>query len=62
MRVLPELPAAARPFLDFVRRLRAHGFAVAPEQTIAFLEAVGLLGPRHLTDVRRAAVACWPIW
>lgn len=53
----PPLPGAARPFLDFAALLRAHGFAVAPEQVVAFLEAVELLGPRHVTDIRRAAVA-----
>lgn len=53
----PPLPPAARPFLGFAQLLRAHGFAVAPEQVVAFLEAVELLGPRHLTDIRRAAVA-----
>lgn len=53
----PAPPAAVRPFLAFGRLLRENGFAVAPEQTIAFLEAVGLLGPRHMTDVRRAAIA-----
>jgi len=53
----PPLPPAARPFVDFATLLRAHGFAVAPEQTVAFLEAVALLGPRHMTDIRRAAIA-----
>ncbi len=53
----PPLPKAARPFVDFATRLRAHGFAIAPEQTVAFLEAVALLGPRHMIDIRRAAIA-----
>ncbi|MCS6780824.1 MAG: hypothetical protein NZ555_14115, partial [Geminicoccaceae bacterium] len=53
----PPLPAAARPFLAFATLLRGNGFPVAPEQVVAFLEAVGLLGPRHMTDIRRAAVA-----
>jgi len=51
------LPHAARPFVDFASVLRAHGFAVAPEQTIGFLQAVGLLGPRDMTDIHRAARA-----
>lgn len=51
------LPAAAGPFVAFATVLRTHGFAVAPEQTTAFLAAVGLLGPRGLDDVRRAARA-----
>ena len=33
------LPRAARPFVTFPALLRANGFAVAPEQTAAFLEA-----------------------
>ena len=51
------LPRAARPFVTFPALLRANGFAVAPEQTTAFLEAVGLLGPKSIADIRRAAHA-----
>lgn len=51
------LPDACRPFVGFATLLRDQGFLVAPEQTLAFLEAVALLGPRHMTDIRRAAVA-----
>lgn len=51
------LPAASRPFVAFPALLRQHGLAVAPEQTIAFLEAVRLLGPRSIEHVRRAAHA-----
>ena len=54
---LLDLPRAARPFVAFPALLRANGFAVAPEQTTAFLPAVGLLGPRSIEDVRRAAHA-----
>ena len=39
-------PRAVEPFIDFVAILRANGFAVAPEQTTAFLSAIVLLGPR----------------
>ena len=39
-------PRAAAPFITFVALLRANGFAVAPEQTTAFLSAIVLLGPR----------------
>lgn len=53
----PRLPAAARPLVAFATLLRGNGFAVAPEQTIAFLRAVDLLGPRTIEDVRKAAVA-----
>ena len=51
------LPRAARPFVAFPGLLRLNGFAVAPEQTAAFLEAVGLLGPKSIADIRRAAHA-----
>ena len=48
----PHLPHAARVFISFVALLRANGFAVAPEQTTAFLAAIELLGPRSLDDIR----------
>ncbi len=51
------LPLAAQPFVTFASLLRANGFAVAPEQTTAFLSAITLLGPRGLHDVRSAAHA-----
>jgi len=51
------LPQAASPFVAFPSVLRAHGFAVAPEQTTAFLQAIELLGPRGMTDIHRAARA-----
>lgn len=51
------LPDAAKPFVAFPSVLRAHGFAVAPDQTVGFLQAISLLGPRDMTDIRRAAVA-----
>ena len=51
------LPLAAQPFVAFASLLRANGFAVAPEQTTAFLSAITLLGPRSLHDVRSAAHA-----
>ena len=53
----PELPRAARAFVSFVALLRANGFAVAPEQTAAFLEAITLLGPRGPEDIRQAGLA-----
>jgi uncharacterized protein with von Willebrand factor type A (vWA) domain len=52
-----QLPRAARVFVTFVALLRANGFAVAPEQTTAFLAAIGLLGPRSLEHVRQAGLA-----
>jgi uncharacterized protein len=50
----------ARPtarFLEFTAMLRRAGFAVAPEQTMAWLAAIELLGPAEVDDVRRAARA-----
>jgi uncharacterized protein with von Willebrand factor type A (vWA) domain len=52
-----ELPRAARIFISFVALLRANGFAVAPEQTTAFLAAIELLGPRSLEHIRQAGLA-----
>ncbi len=54
MNVLPE---AARPLVEFPSALRANGFAVSPDQTVGFIEATGLLGPRDISDVRSAALA-----
>ena len=51
------LPRAARPFVEFPAILRAHGFAVAPDQTIGFLQGITLLGPRNIEDIRRAGLA-----
>jgi uncharacterized protein with von Willebrand factor type A (vWA) domain len=53
----PQLPRAARAFVSFVTLLRANGFAIAPEQTTAFLEAIALLGPRGTEDIRQAGLA-----
>lgn len=54
---MSDLPRAARPFIEFPTLLRARGFAVSPEQTTGFLSAVGLLGPKSMGDIRRAARA-----
>ncbi len=51
------LPRAAEPFVTFASLIRQNGFAVAPEQTIGFIEAVGLLGPTGMADIHRAARA-----
>jgi uncharacterized protein with von Willebrand factor type A (vWA) domain len=50
-------PRAAAPFHAFARLLRHFGFRVAPEQATSFIEAVGLLGPRSMDDIREAALA-----
>ncbi|MBV8914341.1 MAG: VWA domain-containing protein [Acetobacteraceae bacterium] len=49
--------AVADLFIRFAALLRANGFPVAPEQTTAFLQAIALLGPRGIADIRRAAHA-----
>jgi uncharacterized protein len=51
------LPRAAHIFVSFVALLRANSFAVAPEQTMAFLAAIELLGPRSLEHIRQAGLA-----
>lgn len=50
-------PRAIGVFISFVALLRANGFAVAPEQTMAFLAAIELLGPRSLEHIRKAGLA-----
>ncbi|MBZ9891863.1 VWA domain-containing protein [Mesorhizobium sp. BR1-1-3] len=52
-----SFPRAASPFLDFARLLRRYGFAIAPEQVSCFMQAVTLLGPRSMADIREAALA-----
>ena len=54
--MIEPLPRALRPFVQFATLLRANGFAVAPEQTQAFVAAVLLLGPASMRDIHRAAV------
>ncbi|MBV8426666.1 MAG: VWA domain-containing protein, partial [Hyphomicrobiales bacterium] len=44
-------------FLGFTALLRRAGFAVAPEQSMAWLAAIELLGPQGMNDMRRAAHA-----
>ncbi len=57
MSPVETLPRAAEPFVTFATLLRQNGFAVAPEQTMSFIEAVGLLGPANMADIHRAAHA-----
>ena len=52
-----RLPRAAHVFVSFAALLRINGFAVAPDQTTAFLAAIDLLGPRSLEDIHRAGLA-----
>ena len=51
------VPAPARHLAGFPSFLRGFGFHTSPEQTVAFLAAVELLGPGGIEDVRRAAIA-----
>ena len=57
MNASTAMPAAARHLAGFPPFLRRFDFRTSPEQTMAFLEAVELLGPRSIEDVRRAAHA-----
>lgn len=55
------LPRPLLPFLRFAAVLREHRFAAAPDQTMGFIEAVGLLGPRSIEDIRAAARALFAV-
>jgi uncharacterized protein with von Willebrand factor type A (vWA) domain len=57
MRRSENLPRAATPLLGFARLLRHHAFAIAPEQVTSFMQAITLLGPRSMNDIREAALA-----
>ncbi len=52
-----SLPAEASHLAAFARLVRTAGFAVAPEQVVTFLDAVRMLGPRSMDDIREAALA-----
>jgi uncharacterized protein len=54
---MTEMTGPIAHFLAFAATLRRAGFAVAPEQTMAWLAAIELLGPTGIDDVRRAAHA-----
>ena len=54
---IQTLPQAAEFLVGFSRLLRRSGYTVALEQTTAFLEAVKLLGPGSMEDIRQAALA-----
>jgi hypothetical protein len=55
--VSEAVPAGARPLVSFSTLLRVNGFPIAPDQTTAFVAAVGLLGPRRMGDIHAAALA-----
>lgn len=54
-------PLALSPFLRFAQTLRKAGFAVSPDQTIGFIQAVGLLGPTDMTDIFRSGRALFSV-
>ncbi|MEM7547065.1 MAG: VWA domain-containing protein [Pseudomonadota bacterium] len=54
-------PRALAPFLALPQALRGAGFAVSPDQTMGFVEAVGILGPRDMTDIWRAGRALFAV-
>ena len=52
-----EPPRALAPFMALPPALRAAGFAAGPDRAEDFIAAVGVLGPRSIHDIRRAAHA-----
>jgi uncharacterized protein with von Willebrand factor type A (vWA) domain len=54
---MSALPREVMPLAGFAGLLRKEGFAIAPEQTLTFLAAVRLLGPRSMNDIREAALS-----
>jgi uncharacterized protein with von Willebrand factor type A (vWA) domain len=54
---MSDTTATIAHFLGFTALLRRSGFAVAPEQSMAWLTAIELLGPGEIGDIRRAARA-----
>ena len=53
----PPMPKVAGLIAAFGGVLRSNGLSVTPEQTVAFLKGVTLLGPRGIRDIHHAAVA-----
>ncbi|MBE1282109.1 MAG: VWA domain-containing protein [Rhodobacteraceae bacterium] len=51
------LPAASAHLLGFGQLLRANGFLATPDQGIALLQSVEVLGPRSMRDIQNAAYA-----
>ena len=52
---------ALDPFFALATALRQAGFAVSPDQTAGFIEAVGVLGARGIHDVYHSALALFAI-
>ncbi|MEL6372611.1 MAG: VWA domain-containing protein [Pseudomonadota bacterium] len=59
--MVPACPPPIEAFVRFAALLREHGFAIAPDQTQGFIEAIELLGPRSIDDVARAGRALFAI-
>ncbi len=58
---MSALPRPLDPFVRLGQVLRGAGFAVSPDQTIGFIAAVGILGPRDMTDIFRAGRALYSV-
>lgn len=58
---MKALPEPIQPMVTFSQRLRAVGFAVSTDQTMGFIEAVGVLGPRDINDLYRAGLALFAV-
>ncbi|MCF6233850.1 MAG: VWA domain-containing protein [Rhodobacteraceae bacterium] len=54
-----NLPAASNHLIAFGRVLRGAGFLATPDQGISLLQAVAVLGPKAIGDIRRAARAVY---
>ena len=54
---MSDVARTIAPFLAFAALLRRSGFAVAPEQIMAWLAAIEILGPTGIGDIRRSAHA-----
>ena len=55
------MPKPIESFVDFATLLREHGFSISPDQTMDFIAAVGLLGPRTIDDIKASALALFAI-
>lgn len=58
---MTTIPRALEPFLRFAQVLRRAGFSVSPDQTVDFIEGVGILGPQDIRDVYRAGRSLFAI-
>jgi uncharacterized protein len=54
---MSDVARTIAPILDFAALLRRSAFSVAPEQIMAWLAAIELLGPTGIGDIRRSAHA-----